>query len=312
MSKRRPRRRLDSCNTIANTGRTMQVRTRVSFGRPRVKTLERPCLVQIHGPDLGCAVFLDAPLTTFGRALDCDVVVEAENVSRWHCTIMACAEGVVARDDGSTNGTFVNDERVNGERLLAPGDLVRMGSVVFKALIADQTSGVEAQYHETLYRMTVTDALTELYNRRYLLQFLEREIARATRHRRALAVLLIDIDHFKDVNDRHGHLAGDFVLRELAAILRGRTRREECLARYGGEELCLVLPEAAREDAVRRGDDLRRACERHEFVFEDASVRVTFSGGVAERAAGMGPMDLLKAADERLYAAKRGGRNRIC
>jgi diguanylate cyclase (GGDEF)-like protein len=127
-----------------------------------------------------------------------------------------------------------------------------------------------------------------------------------------LAVLLIDIDHFKDVNDRHGHLAGDFVLRELAAILRDRTRREECLARYGGEELCLVLPEAAREDAVRRGDDLRRACERHDFVFDDARIPVTFSGGVATMTAGMEPTHLLKAADERLYAAKRSGRNRIC
>src|SRR3954471_12699603 len=290
----------------------MRAKTRISQGLPKVRSLERPCLVQIHGPDLGRAVFLDGPFTTFGRALECDVAVEAESVSRRHCTIVACTDGVVARDDRSTNGTFVNDERVSGERLLAPGDLVRMGSVVFKLLTADRTSGVEAHYHDALYRLTVTDALTELYNRRYLLQFLEREIARATRHRRPLAVLLIDIDHFKDVNDRHGHLAGDFVLRELAAILRVRTRREECLARYGGEELCLVLPEATREDATRRGDELRRICESHEFVFDDARIPVTFSGGVAAMTAGMGPNDLVRTADERLYAAKRGGRNRIC
>src|SRR3954471_12419380 len=217
--------------------------TRVSLGFPGTKSLERACLLQIHGPDLGRAVFLNAPLTTFGRALDCDVVLDGDNVSRLHCTIIAGAEGIVTRDDHSTNGTFVNDQRVTGEQLLAPGDLVRMGSVVFKLLTAEQTSGVEAQYHDALYRLTVTDALTDLYNRRYLLQFVEREIARAARHRRPLAMLLIDIDHFKDVNDRHGHLAGDFVLRELAAILRVRTRREEGLARYGGEELCLVLPE---------------------------------------------------------------------
>jgi len=206
----------------------------------------------------------------------------------------------------------VNDERVGAERVLRAGDLLRLGSVVFKLLTADRTSGIEAQYHETLYRLTITDALTGLFNRAYLLQFLEREVIRATRHRRPLAVLLIDIDHFKDVNDGHGHLAGDFVLRELAAVLRARTRREECLARYGGEELCLVLPEATHEDAIRRGDALRRACEANEFVFDGVRIPVTFSGGVAVMTDANAPIELLRAADERLYAAKRGGRNRIC
>src|SRR3954467_1388848 len=260
--------------------------TRASLGLPRVKRLERACLVQIHGPDLGRAVFLDEPLTTFGRGMDCDVVLELDNVSRRHCTIISRADGIVVRDDASTNGTFVNDERVHAERVLRTGDLLRLGSVVF-----------------TLYRLTITDALTGLFNRAYLLRFLEREVILDTRYRRPLAVLLIDIDHFKDVNDQYGHLAGDLVLRELAAILRARTRREECLARYGGEELCLILPEATHEDAIRRGDDLRRVCEGHEFVFEGVRIPVTFSGGMAAMSDGDAAVDLLKAADERLYAA---------
>ena len=273
--------------------------------------LEQPCLVEIYGPNLGRTVLLDSPVTTLGRAPECDLVLEIDNVSRQHCTIHGREDGHFVRDGGSTNGTFVNDEGVDGERLLRAGDSVRLGSAVFKFLAADQSGGIEAQYHETIYRLTITDGLTQLYNKRYLLEFLEREMARAVRHRRPLSVLLLDIDHFKQVNDQHGHLGGDFVLRELGAILRARARREECLARYGGEELCFVFPEATRDDSLRRGDELRRVCESHVFVYDGARIPVTFSAGVAEMETQIVPLELLKAADERLYEAKGNGRNRV-
>jgi two-component system cell cycle response regulator len=290
----------------------MLTRTRISSGLPKVNGLERPCLVEIYGPSLGRTVPLEGSITTLGRAADCDLVLELDNVSRQHCAVHAREEGHFVRDAGSTNGTFVNDEELNRERLLRAGDLLRLGSVVFKFLTADQSAGVEVQYHETIYRLTITDGLTQLYNKRYLVEFLEREIARAARHRRPLSVLLLDIDHFKQVNDKHGHLGGDFVLRELAAILREKTRREECLARYGGEELCFVFPEATRDDALRRGDELRGLCESHPFVYDGARIPVTFSAGVAEMATQRAPLELIKAADERLYQAKRGGRNCVC
>ena len=290
----------------------MTVRTRVSHGLPKVSGLDQPCLVEIYGPNLGRTVILGGPLTTLGRATDCDIVLELDNVSRQHCTIHAREDGYFLRDAGSTNGTFLNDEQVRGDRPLRAGDLVRVGSVVFKFLTADASGGVEAQYHETIYRLTITDGLTQLYNKRYLLEFLEREMARATRHRRPLSVLLVDIDHFKQVNDQHGHLAGDFVLRELSTILRARTRREECLARYGGEELCFVFPEATKDDALRRGDELRRVCESHAFDYDGTRIPVTFSAGVAAMATQGASAELLKAADERLYEAKRSGRNRVC
>jgi len=288
------------------------VRTRVSHGLPKVNGLEGPCLVEIYGPKLGQTVPLDGPVTTLGRAAECDVVLELDNVSRKHCTVYAREDGHFVRDGGSTNGTFVNDEEVGGERLLRAGDFVRLGSVVFKFLTADQSGEIEAQYHETIYRLTITDGLTQLYNKRYLLEFLEREMARGIRHRRPVSVLLLDVDHFKQVNDKHGHLAGDFVLRELAAMLRARTRREECLARYGGEELCFVFPEATRNDALGRGEELRRVCADHAFVYDGAQIPVTFSGGVAEMQTHGAPLELLKAADERLYEAKRNGRNQVC
>jgi len=290
----------------------MSDRTRISDGLPEVNGLERACLVEIYGPRLGRTVLLDGPVTTVGRAIECDLVLELDNVSRQHCTIRVREGGHFVHDGGSTNGTFVNDEEVDGERQLRAGDLVRLGSVVFKFLTAEQSGEIEAQYHETIYRLTITDGLTQLYNKRYLFEFLEREMARGIRHRRPVSVLLLDIDHFKQVNDKHGHLGGDFVLRELATIFRTRTRREECLARYGGEELCFVFPEATRDDALRRGNELRRLCESHAFVYDGARIPVTFSGGVAEMGTQDMPLGLLKAADERLYEAKRNGRNRVC
>src|SRR5437899_652446 len=290
----------------------MTAATRVSHGLPKVNGTERPCLVEIYGPRLGRTLPLEGPITTLGRAADRDLVLDLDNVSRQHCAVHARENGHFIRDAESTNGTFVNDEELDGERLLRAGDLLRLGSVVFKFLTADQSGGVEVQYHETIYRLTITDGLTQLHNKRYLIEFLEREMARGIRHRRPLSVLLLDVDHFKQVNDKHGHVGGDFVLRELAAILRPRTRREECLARYGGEELCFVFPEATRNDAFRRGDELRRLCENHAFVYDGAWIPVTFSGGVVEMKNEGVPLELLKAADRRLYEAKRSGRNRVC
>jgi two-component system cell cycle response regulator len=125
-------------------------------------------------------------------------------------------------------------------------------------------------------------------------------------------LVLFDVDHFKAVNDTHGHLACDFVLRELAAVLRTRVRWEECLARYGGEEFCIVLPEAGRDAALQRADELRTVCQEHAFDFDGTRIPVSFSGGVAELSQELNALELLKHADERLYQAKRAGRNRIC
>src|SRR5205814_7209901 len=112
------------------------------------------------------------------------------------------------------------------------------------------------------------DGLTQVYNKRYLLEFLDREMARCLRHGRELSLALVDIDHFKKINDNFGHLAGDYVLRELAACLKTRIRKEECLARYGGEEFVLVLPETGRANTLQLAEKLRKLVEQHHFVSE--------------------------------------------
>ena len=111
-----------------------------------------------------------------------------------------------------------------------------MGDCIFRFLAG---GNIEAAYHEEIQRLSTLDPLTGLHNRRYLDEFLEREIERAARHQRTLAVVLFDIDHFKTINDRCGHLAGDFTLRSLASRIKGMTRADELLSRYGGEEFCI-------------------------------------------------------------------------
>ncbi|MBS2025367.1 MAG: GGDEF domain-containing protein, partial [Deltaproteobacteria bacterium] len=184
--------------------------------------------------------------------------------------------------------------------------------VIFKFLLGGELGSIEAQYHEEIYRLTIIDGLTQAYNKRYLLDFLEREMARCSRHGRPLSLLLFDIDHFKKINDSLGHLAGDYVLRELAAALKSRIRREECFARYGGEEFAVVLPETGHDNSVYLAEKMRKLIEGHKFEFEGKAIKVTISGGVIDMMSEHDhPLAFLKAADGRLYEAKRQGRNRI-
>jgi diguanylate cyclase (GGDEF)-like protein len=123
---------------------------------------------------------------------------------------------------------------------------------------------------------------------------------------------MIDIDHFKDINDTYGHLAGDSVLRELAWILQKRLRPDDELGRYGGEEFCAILPETPLDGATRIAEELRTMVEQHSFVVEGERIKVTISIGAAELQKGMDLKGFYKSADELLYQAKRAGRNRVC
>ena len=279
---------------------------------PGVETQDA-CLVQIYGPNLGKKFQLERGETSIGRGENCTIVLEnLDNVSRNHCSLIVKGDGVFVRDNGSTNGTYLNNVEVRGDTPLRSGDLIKVGSAIFKFLFGGELGSIEAQYHEEIYRLTIIDGLTQVFNKRYLLEFLDREMARCLRHERALSLVLFDIDHFKKINDTYGHLAGDYVLRELAAALKSRIRKEECFARYGGEEFALVLPETGHENTVFLADKLRKIIEQHHFVFEGKRIPVTFSAGVADLdVAQDSALAFLKAADSRLYEAKRRGRNQV-
>jgi diguanylate cyclase (GGDEF)-like protein len=271
------------------------------------------CLVVIYTKEptlLGKRFVLEATPTRVGRGADNHVVLDGDSVSRRHAHFERRQQSWLIVDDGSTNGTYCNDEPISREMVLKNGDRVKVGPTIFKFLSG---ADVEAQYHEEIYRMTIIDGLTQIHNKRYLYEALEREIVRARRHERDCAIVLFDIDHFKRINDVHGHLAGDFVLKELARVVQGRIRRDEVFARYGGEEFAIILPETNIEGAALLAETLREKVAEHQFVFQADSIRVTISVGAAILAeADRTANDLIKRADERLYEAKNSGRNKVC
>jgi len=290
------------------------IKTRVTtLEELKVKRKGDDCLVTIYAAassDLGKRHVLQKEVTSIGRDRDNDIVLDSDSVSRRHAKLEHRDGHFFIIDLDSTNGTFVNDEpEPVSAYQLRRGDQVKIGDTIFKYLTG---SDVEAQYHETIFNMTITDGLTDVSNKKQLDTVLVKEIPRALRHSRQLSLLMIDIDHFKDINDTYGHLAGDSVLRELAWILQKRLRPDDELGRYGGEEFCAILPETPLDGAVRIAEELRTMVDGHAFVVEGERIKVSISIGAAELQKGMDLKAFYKAADEMLYQAKRSGRNRVC
>jgi diguanylate cyclase (GGDEF)-like protein len=271
------------------------------------------CLVVIYTAEpglLGKRFVLDKSPTRVGRGADSQIVLEGDSVSRRHAHLERRAGAWYVVDDGSTNGTYVNEEQIAREQLLVNGDRIKVGPSILKFLSG---ADAEAKYHEEIYRMTIVDGLTQIHNKRALFEALEKELMRARRYERDLSLLMFDIDFFKRINDQYGHLAGDHVLRELARIVQERIRREEVFARYGGEEFVILLPETPLPGAAALAESLRARVANHAFVFQGERIPVTVSIGTAllgenDKVAS----DLIQRADEKLYEAKRGGRNRVC
>jgi two-component system, cell cycle response regulator len=292
---------------LTDTGRSKTVVTAISkiSDRPAAK---EACLVVIYGLELGKKFNITRPQMIIGRSSKADVQIDQEAVSRNHCKILNTGNAVLLRDMGSTNGTYVNDEMID-EYVLRDGDFIKVGRCIFKFLSG---SNIENAYHEEIYRLTTVDGLTQIFNRRYFVETLEREIGRALRYRRELSLIMFDVDRFKLVNDTHGHLAGDYVLKHLASVIRARIRREDVLARYGGEEFGIVLPEIDHYNAMQFAEKVRRLIEQADFRFEDVLIPVTVSVGVASlRGEVEDVLEFVKAADDNLFAAKEAGRNRV-
>jgi diguanylate cyclase (GGDEF)-like protein len=270
------------------------------------------CFVVVYGPGLGRKHALQlepGQELAVGRGSDCGICVPLKDVSRRHFHVVSRSGELRLRDGGSTNGTQLNgvDLLPGQEAPLRCGDLVKAGGVIFKFL---SSGNVESLYFEEIYRTTIVDGLTGAHNQRYLMEYLEREMARCRRHGRPLSLLLFDIDHFKQVNDQYGHVAGDHVLREVAESVREIVRKEECFARYGGEEFAVAMPETDLERARIFAEKIRNRVAARNFSFEGQPVRITVSVGLAA----FDPehkevAQFVRAADSYLYAAKNAGRN---
>ena len=269
---------------------------------------DQAAVVVIYGLDLGKKFSLEKDTIIIGRSSKSDIQVDQESVSRSHAKITMADKRLQLKDLGSTNGTYVNDELID-EIQLRDGDLIKIGRTIFKFLSG---GNIENAYHEEIYRLTTVDGLTQVYNKRYFMENLEREISRCQRYGRELSLIIFDIDHFKRVNDTYGHLAGDHVLKGLAEAVQENIRREDFLARYGGEEFAIILPEIDHACAVVMGEKVRSIVEEQKFSFEKVIIPVTVSVGVCSHNETINEaLDFIREADKNLYEAKKAGRNKV-
>jgi diguanylate cyclase (GGDEF)-like protein len=249
--------------------------------------------------------------TVIGRGPKVAVRLNDEGVSREHCQLVRAGDKVVLEDMGSTNGTFCNGMRVD-RRELNDGDKIMVGSTtILKFTYHDYLDEV---FQRQMYESALRDGLTKVFNKKYFTDYLEKEFAYAARHNSPLALIFLDIDFFKKINDTHGHPAGDFVLSELSQMMANLVRTEDVLARFGGEEFTVLCRGTDLSGAKIVAERLRRSVESRTFTFGGKNIPVTISLGIASIPdSGINDHSaFLAAADKALYEAKRTGRNRVC
>jgi diguanylate cyclase (GGDEF)-like protein len=294
----------------------MRIRTKVTEKLTPLQFVEpsgssSACLLAISGPLLGVRFELgDAPIT-IGRSSEADITVPAAGVSRQHCRVFRDANGFHAEDLQSTNKTFVNGTPI--QRIaLQDGDRIKIGDTVLKFF---EIGSIDANYHQQLLDMAVIDELTHLANRRHFISQLQQHMERAIRLSAPLCLIIVDLDHFKPVNDRFGHLAGDEVLRKVSQALRNTLPTLAAVGRLGGEEFGISLPDMTLDEGRKLAEAWRVSVASIEHRFSSAeitaqTIRVSASFGVASFDSSMGnPSEFLRMADNKLYEAKRAGRN---
>jgi len=278
---------------------------------------KRPCLVVIAGAHLGEIFPVEGEIIV-GRDPESNLrLAEDEGVSRRHARVTPVADGALLADLGSQNGTYVDGERVQ-ERVLKEGMKIRIGQTT--VLKFARYDAVEEAAQRQLLESALRDGLTRAFNRRYFVERLGAEIRFAERHAQPLALLMLDIDHFKQLNDSHGHLIGDDVLRAVVGVLNDTLRAEDVLARYGGEEFSVLVRGVNQDGARVLGERLRREIAEMGLTKETGEkIGVTVSIGIAifplanaaEVPAEQVGKKLVEQADAALYRAKNAGRNRV-
>jgi diguanylate cyclase (GGDEF)-like protein len=292
-------------------GELEETKTNVSSSRaPLSGRGSRPFLLVLAGGSVGELLAITQPEMILGRERNVSIHIDDEGVSRRHAKLICSEAGVHIEDLGSANGTFVNDTRVGAARLLTDGDKITLATTVLKFTYSDD---VEESFQRRMFEAVLRDGLTKAYNKKYLWERLDKELAFSLRHGSPLSILLLDLDHFKNVNDTFGHPAGDAVLVAFADTVHGTIRTEDVFARYGGEEFAVLCRATDVRSAGILAERIRVRVESACVRYEDNEIRVTISAGVAgfPELQAKTPEELISAADDALYEAKRGGRNRV-
>jgi two-component system, cell cycle response regulator len=271
---------------------------------------DRAYLVVLAGMSRGEMFKLEGLRSVIGRSPTAQIRLTDDGVSREHAAVALDGDRVILDDLGSTNGTYCNGVRVSS-RELADGDKIMIGSTtILKFTYQDN---LDEAFQQQMYESALRDNLTKVFNRKHFNDLLTKEFAFASRHAAPLALLFVDLDHFKKVNDTFGHPAGDFVLSEVSGVLSGAIRAEDVVARFGGEEFVVLCRGTERTGAMELAERLRKEIGDRRYVYGGKVIPVTISVGVAlmPDPSMTQPAALLAAADKALYEAKRAGRNRV-
>lgn len=244
---------------------------------------------------------------TFGRDKDTsDVYIPDNSLSRAHVRIVVSGKNIQVQDVGSTNGSFLNNQKMDPEKVytLNNSDILRLGEIVFKFVAS---GNIEAKSIFHVQDQMYTDSLCQIHNRKYM-EDKGQEMIRQKKH---VSFISFDLDHFKKINDQYGHIGGDFILTCVSSLVRNSIRKSDIFCRMGGEEFSLML-ECDKETAFQLAEEIRNKIANEVFEFEDQSIRVSVSMGVAEiQKTDKSWQDLYKRADKALYQSKKEGRNRV-
>src|SRR3954469_24432751 len=271
----------------------------------RVAAEQRALLLVLSGTRLGHRLVLGDAVVDIGRGSAAGLILDADSISRKHARIERFGGGHKIVDLGSTNGTYVNGARVK-EQILKDGDRIGIGKALLKYIAG---GNIEGAYHEEVQRLMRFDPLTNVFNKRHFDESLRLNVFTATGAGKPLSLIVFDLDHFKKVNDTHGHMAGDAVLCGATAAVQGILSPTELFGRVGGEEFAVLCEEADLDVALERAEAIRLAIAREPYSFEEKKLQVTISVGVAQLADAEEAEGLFDRADAQLYAAKGCGRN---
>lgn len=275
--------------------------------KPKREPKRKAYLYIMSGGEKGKTYPLKKEETIIGRNIDSDLQIDDALISRNHASlILTKTAKVKILDLNSTNGTFVNFNKVS-ESYLNDEDIIHLGETIIKFLFKDPK---EAELNIELYKEASLDGLTQTYNKTHFKELLTKEISFSKRHETPLSLAMLDIDHFKKINDTYGHQAGDYILATLASITLKNLRKEDIVARYGGEEFCIILKKTDIDKGYKICEKIRKLIEKKEFTYDKSIIPVTISMGISQLDEQISTNnDFIKSVDAKLYESKENGRN---
>ncbi|MFK7885974.1 MAG: diguanylate cyclase [Gammaproteobacteria bacterium] len=275
-----------------------------------VEGTSAPYLSIVHPRDAIISFELNENGLTLGRGMECDVQLPAAAISRRHCKVSCVGQSIVVEDLASTNGTYLDNQRVD-RAFITPSNQLRIGPFLLKL---EYKGFMEIRAQNQLLEAARIDAVTGISNRGWFVAQSARLLAGMKDPANSLTAVMVDIDRFKNVNDQFGHAAGDAVLAGVARILEQEKHDNHLLGRFGGEEFVMMMPDIDHQEAFILCDRAREQIAKANFKFEGLSLSVNVSVGMATRTQGeIVSLDgLISEADAAMYRAKRLGRNRVC